>query len=86
MTAGSTEGATTVAATMSVKVCTGTETETTGHTTTAAQVTSAAIILQVKEAWRVMYKAMTSTCAPEIVQAAANAALQETAKYWAFRA
>ena len=69
-------------------MCTGTGADSAGHSETAAQTiaTAAAIILQVKEPWRVMCTAMTNVCAPEVVQAAANTALQETAKNRSFRA
>lgn len=46
----------------------------------------AEIIVQVKEAWRGAYKAMMNAEPPTAVKAAADAAMEMTAKYWSFRA
>ena len=53
---------------------------------TRDQTSTAEIIFQAKEAWRRAYKAMMNMEPPGVVKAAADAAIEMTAKYWSFKA
>lgn len=69
----------------------GTATAATEATLTLPSVTcdptaTAEIIVQVKEPWRRSYKAMMNMEPPMVVKAAAEAAMEMTAKYWSFKA
>lgn len=54
--------------------------------TVCSPTTAAEIIRQVKDAWQYAYSAMTNVEPATVVRAAADAAMETTARYWAFNA
>ena len=58
----------------------------TSPSATCDQTATAEIIVQVKEACRHAYKAMMNMEPPGVVKAAADVAIEMTAKYWSFKA